>query len=313
MKFIRVFAVLTVLFLISSKAFPQSNTFDFLRLDLNPRAAAVAGSYVANYDDPNVIFYNPAGINLLENTQVSFSYVSHLAEISLAGLAITRNFEDAGHFGFGVDYINYGTMPRTDEMGTKLGEFKAGEVAFLLSYGNKLDENFYYGATAKYIYSGIDDFSATALGFDAGLQYMIPSQMMSIGFSLLNMGQQMKKYFQTREEMPLDVKFGVSKKMERIPLTLFFSFNKLNEKADNFFSRFNAFTFGGEINLSKGLRLRLGYDNEKRKEFKIGGTGGLAGFNIGVGAIIKGYNFDYSYSSFGLVGAMSRIGITTSF
>lgn len=313
MKLFRFFAVLFLLISFSEKMLPQTNTFDFMRMDLNPRAAAVAGSYVANYDDPNVIFYNPAGINSLENTPVSFSYVSHFAEVSLAGLAIARNFEDIGHFAFGVDYINYGSMTRSDENGTPLGEFRAGEVALLLGYGNKLDENFYYGATVKYIYSGIADFSSTALGVDLGLQYMIPSQMLNIGFSVLNMGQQIKKYFQTKEDMPLDVKFGVSKKMERIPITLFFSFNKLNEKKDNFLDRLNAFTFGGEINLSKGLRLRLGYDNEKRQEFKVGGTGGIAGFNIGVGAVIKSYNFDYSYSSFGLVGAINRIGITTSF
>jgi len=35
-------------------------TFKFLMLDQSPRASALAGSFVSNNDDPNVIFYNPA-------------------------------------------------------------------------------------------------------------------------------------------------------------------------------------------------------------------------------------------------------------
>lgn len=314
MKLFRYFAAIFLLFLFSNKIFSQTtNAYDFLRLDLNPRAAAVAGSYVANSDDPNVIFYNPAGINMLENLPVSFSYVSQWADISLAGLSLSKNFENIGHFGLGINYINYGTMSRRDEMNNDLGSFHASEVAFMLAYGNNLDENFLYGATVKYIYSGIESASSAGIGFDLGLQYVIPSQKLNIGFSVLNMGTQVKKYFTTKEDLPLDVRLGISKKMERIPLILYFSFNKLNEDKTNFLDRLNAFTFGGEVNLSKGLRLRIGYDNEKRQDFKIGGTAGLAGFNIGVGAVIKSYNFDYSYSSFGLAGAINRIGITTSF
>ena len=77
--------------------------------------------------------------------------------------------------------------------------------------------------------------------------------------------------------------------------------------------RFRTFSFGTEFNLSKALRLRLGYDNSKRKDLKIGTTAGLAGFNIGLGALISGYNFDYAYSSLGPVGSLNRIGITTTF
>ena len=65
--------VLLFIFAISSLISAQS-TFEFLKLDTSPRAAAVAGSFVANNDDPNVIFYNPAGINLLTGTPVSFHF-----------------------------------------------------------------------------------------------------------------------------------------------------------------------------------------------------------------------------------------------
>jgi hypothetical protein len=55
----------------------------------------------------------------------------------------------------------------------------------------------------------------------------------------------------------------------------------------------------------------LGYDSEKRKEFKIGTTTGLAGFSFGVGFKISDYNFDYAFTSMGSIGSLHRIGIMT--
>jgi len=50
----------------------------------------------------------------------------------------------------------------------------------------------------------------------------------------------------------------------------------------------------------------------KRQELKIGTLAGLAGFNVGLGAVIKGYNFDYGFSSWGAIGALHRISLTTT-
>ncbi|MFN3695004.1 MAG: hypothetical protein ACK4UV_08340, partial [Ignavibacterium sp.] len=100
---------------------------------------------------------------------------------------------------------------------------------------------------------------------------------------------------------------------ERIPVRLSLDFHRLNQDRENFTQRFKAFTIGTEINLSKVLTLRLGYDNERRSDLKIGTTAGIAGFNIGLGAKISEYNFNYGYSSLGLVGALHRVGISTSF
>jgi hypothetical protein len=312
MKIIRYVIILSILFFISGKIYSQ-NTFEFLRLDMSPRAAALAGSFVSNADDPNVIFYNPAGINSLEGLPVSFSFVKHLLDINLASLAVSEDFEGIGRFGAAVQYINYGTFQGRDENAKETGSFGAGEVAFVLGYSNDLDENFNYGVNAKFIYSGIEKYYSTALAADVGLQYILPDQLINIGFSILNIGTQLQTYISSREDLPLDVRIGISKKLEHLPLSVYLSFNRLNDDQNTFFDRFKTFTLGTEFNLSKVLRLRLGFDNAKRKDLKIGTTAGLAGFNIGVGALIKGYNFDYSYSSLGPVGSLSRIGVTTTF
>ena len=182
-------------------------------------------------------------------------------------------------------------MPR----GNNLGEFGAGDIAFVLGYGNQLDQNFYYGANVKLIYSAIDEVSSVGLAVDLGLQYVFPESNWSFGFSALNLGSQVKSYFDVKEDLPVDVRIGFSKSLERLPFKFFWSFNKINEQQDNILKRFTNITFGGEFRLGQSLRLRLGYDNEKRKELKIGTSAGLAGFSLGFGFIVKGYNVDYAF------------------
>ncbi|MCX6169118.1 MAG: type IX secretion system protein PorQ [Ignavibacteriales bacterium] len=289
------------------------SSFDFLHLDASPRAAAVAGSYVANGDDPNVIFYNPAGINLLTGTPVSFSFLKHLMDINSASISFSKEIEGIGRFAAGIQYINYGSFTRADENGMKLGNFGAGDIAFIIGYGNQLDKNFYYGANIKFLYSSIESYSSSAAAIDLGLHYAIPELRWNFGFSVLNLGSQISNYFNTKEDLPLDIRLGFSKGLEKLPFTFFWSFNRLNERYDNFFERFKQITLGGELRVGQNLKLRLGYDNEKRKEMKLGSTSaGLAGFSVGLGFIVNKYNVDYSFSSLGSVGALHRFGISTS-
>lgn len=296
-----------------STVLSAQSSFDFLRLDTSPRAAAVAGSYVANGDDPNVIFYNPAGINLLTGTPISFSFLKHLMDINSASVSFSKEFEGIGRLAAGIQYINYGSFTRADENGMKLGNFGAGDIVLLVGYGNQLDKNFYYGANVKILYSSIESYSSTAAAIDLGLHYAIPEVRWNFGFSVLNLGSQISHYFNTKEDLPLDIRLGFSKGLEKLPFTFFWSFNRLNERQDNFFERFKQITLGGELRVGQNLKLRIGYDNEKRKEMKLGSTSaGLAGFSVGLGFIVNKYNVDYSFSSLGSIGALHRFGISTN-
>ena len=289
------------------------STFEFLNLDLSPRAAATGGTFVANNDDPNVIFYNPAGIKLLEESLVSFSYLNHLVDINSAGLASSSEIEGFGRFGLGINYTNYGTFTGADEFRNLTGEFSANEFALIVGYANNLDKNFYYGVNTKFIFSNIAERTSTGIGFDLGLHYAIPESKWNFGFSVLNLGTQLSSYFKTKEDLPLDIRVGVSKELEHLPFRFYFSLNGLNENPDDFGSRFKQFSIGGEFRMSEVIRLRFGYDNERRKELKIGTTAGLAGYHLGLGFKVNKYNVDYSFSSLGSIGSLHRFGVTTSF
>ena len=140
----KTFFTTVIFFLVTVSIFGQK-TYDFLRLDMSPRAGALGGSFVSNNDDPNVIFYNPSGLKLIKDKKISFSYVNHLLDINLMSVSYTQDVGTWGRFGAAFEYISYGNFTRADQFGNKIGEFDAGELALIIGYANNLEENFYYG------------------------------------------------------------------------------------------------------------------------------------------------------------------------
>lgn len=300
-----------VFILTASMAFGQT-TYKFLNVDMSARAAALGGSFVTNNDDVDVLFSNPAGMGFLEKSPVSLSFVKHLMDINLFSLAYSTEFENIGRFGTAIKYINYGTFEGADDFGNRTGEFNAGDFAFILGYTNEFSENFYYGANAKVIYSSIEEKSSSAVALDLGVNYEIPSQKLNLAAAVLNFGTQLSSYIDTKEDLPLDITIGISKRLENLPVRLSLDFHQLNKERDEFYQHLKGFTIGAEFYLSEVFTLRFGYDNEARSDLKVGSSSGIAGFNGGLGVKISEYVFNYGYSSMGTIGAMHRIGLATA-
>jgi hypothetical protein len=287
----------------------QEGTYNFLRTDMSARAAALNGSFVSMEDDPNVLFYNPAAIATITTPKVSAGYVNHLMDVNAGTLCYGQYINGIGNIGAGVIYMNYGSFNRTDEFLNVLGTFNAADVALIAGIATHYDDNILVGVNAKYIYSSIAEYSSTALAVDLGFLYDVPSQNLSIGASVLNIGQQLKTYDGLKELLPLDVKFGITKRPEHLPVFLNIDFHRLNESGDKFFDRFSNISVGAEFLMSKSLRLRMGYNNQQRKELKTGTTAGLAGFSLGAGLVLNEYQIDYAYNSYGAFGGIQRFSL----
>jgi long-subunit fatty acid transport protein len=307
-----VLSSLFIVFVLTAAFTFGQTTYKFLNVDMSARAAALGGSFSTNNDDIDVIFSNPAGMGFLEKSPVSFQFVKHLMDINLFSLAYSTEFENIGRFGAGVKYITYGTFDAADEFGNRTGEFGAGELAFILGYTNEFSENFYYGTNAKVIYSSIADESSSAIALDLGINYEIPKQKLNLAASVLNLGTQLSSYIDTKEDLPLDITIGISKRLENLPVRLSLDFHQLNKERDELYQHLKGFTIGAEFYLSEVFTLRFGYDNEARSDLKVGSSAGIAGFNGGLGIKISEYIFNYGYSSMGSIGAMHRIGLATS-
>ena len=304
---------LSVIFSLTFVLAGDNPTFSFLRNDYGARAAALGGSFVSMTNDPNVIFYNPSALATIEHQQVSVGFFKHLLDINSGHASYAREIPGFGFIGAGVVYINYGEFTRTDENGSKLGTFSANELAFSVGYADSPAPQVRYGANVKFIYSGIAEATSTALAIDLGVLYTIPEQQITVGASLLNLGSQLDPYISTREDLPVDLKIGATIEPEHLPLLLNMNFHRLNESQTDLISRFRSFSLGGEFLVSDAARLRFGYNNDRRRDLKIGTSSGLAGFSFGGGIVFDMYTVDYAYNSYGKIGALHRISLAFSF
>jgi hypothetical protein len=301
-------AVLLTTLCLSPSALCQS-TYDFLRNDMSARAAGLNGSFVSMADDPNVLFYNPAALTTLSQPKASLSYLKHLLDVNAGSLVYGQEFAGIGSVAGGIVYINYGTFTETDPSSNIVGTFGAGELALVGGWGMKVDEQTAVGVNVKAIYSSMADYRSAAVAVDAGVFYSIPSEQITIGASILNLGRQVNSFAATREDLPLDVKLGITKRPEHLPVLLSLNFHKLNERQENLLQRFSTFTVGAEFQMSESVRLRVGFDNEKRKELRLGTGAGLAGFSLGAGFLYQDYQFDYAFNSYGKIGGLHRISL----
>ncbi|MBK9334584.1 MAG: hypothetical protein IPM96_19820 [Ignavibacteria bacterium] len=60
---------LIFLSLFSVNSYSQNDSYNFLRLDVGARASSLGGSFVTNTGDVNALFYNPAALSTIQNTQ----------------------------------------------------------------------------------------------------------------------------------------------------------------------------------------------------------------------------------------------------
>ena len=283
--------------------------FNFLRNDVGARAAGLAGTFLTVQGDPDGLFYNPATLGSLKTSVGTAGFFKHLMDINAGHVSYSTEVQGIGRFGAGIVYTNYGTFDETDELGTNIGTFGASDLALSIGYALTVEENVYLGGAVKGIYSTIGPYSSAGVAADLGVLYTVPASRFAIGASIRNLGLQLSSYGSVKEDLPLDMGIGASIVPKGLPLLLNVGVHRLNDDAPDFMSRFRAFTVGGEFTLSKVVLLRVGYDNARRKDYKIGSSAGLAGFSGGLGILVSGYNFDYALSSLGKAGNLHRISL----
>ena len=286
----------------------QASVYDFLRNDASARSAAMAGASLTVPEDPNGIFYNPALLSTIDSlTPISITGFKHLLDINSGSLAGAKRFEGVGTVGAGILFNTYGSFERTDRNGNRIGEFGSQDLVLTVAWSNELGEGFSAGVGGKVIFSSIDEYSSTALALDGGLYFEDTASNIQAGVALLHLGSQVSSFNDINEDLPLDLKIGVSHQLRGLPLLLALNFNRLLEEADDFLGRFSSFSVGGEFTISDPLRLRLGYNNRIRQDVSFGASKGLGGISAGLGIIVDEYRFDYGFNSLAGLGGMHRI------
>lgn len=180
-----------LLLLVPVIAFGQGNAgAQFLKINGGTRGPALGGAYTALADGVQSVYYNPAGIALIQGVGMNVTHTAWLADMSHESVAASMTTPQGTFAVSGIALLS-GEILETTEMepdGTG-NTFTANSYAFGVSYARSLTNKFSGGVTLKLIQENLADVSASTWAFDVGALYRTGLQgNLQLGFAVRNFG-----------------------------------------------------------------------------------------------------------------------------
>jgi hypothetical protein len=228
----------------------------FLRVGMGARASAMGSAYVAVAEDASSVYWNPAAMAPVLNTNLLLMHNEYMQSVRLEQAAVTHetNYGTIGlsFTGMYMDKLelrddNPSTMP--------LGEFSVYDVSFAVGFARYITPNLSLGATVKPVYEKIGNRSATGVAFDVGVYHVAYIDGLKLAAVVANVGMPMK-FIDEEFALPRSFKIGTSYERETMRLRGRFLFaldavfpNDGDPKQH----------IGGEYEYRRLLALRAGY------------------------------------------------------
>lgn len=336
MKVTKIFVFTLVLVLLSASMTeagqlrkPGINGASFLKIGVGSRMVALGSAVTTLYGDPNMVFWNPAGIQTEDGvTQVALNHNNWLINLNHDAGAISHSFGNIGTIGIGVVYMGLSGLTadrdiappgyegaQVEAPGTgRYDTYDYSDVAVTLAYSKQFTDRFRMGASAKYIRESIDTESASSVAFDFGAIYETGFRDLTIGARINNVGADLK-FYAIGAPLPLSFSIGSSfsiAKEENTQLRAYFDLTKPQDTPQLYF-------VGGEWTLYKKLALRGGYKFNYSGAYdevtRLSQTD--EGFSFGGGLELPISDFkvwvDYAFTNFNVFENTHRFSLMFSF
>lgn len=313
--------------------------FRVLSIPSSARASALGGNYIAVKDnDINLGIFNPALLNRDMGRQVALSYLPYFEGIKIGYASYAHHCDSIKTtFSGTMQYVDYGDFTRTDEVGTEIGEFQAGEYVVQLGAGRQVDSLFSIGANAKFITSNLDTYTSTAWALDLGGVFHKPSKGITVAAMLRNIGRQTSTFTDVREDLPFEVQVGVTYKFKHAPFRLGLMLEQLQqwdltyedpnaavqidpttgdpieEKTTTARKALLHCVPSAEILLSRNFMLRVAYNLRRRDELVIVDKPGAVGLSFGLGLKVSKMHLSYGFSQLHLAGTSNTFTLAVRF
>lgn len=287
--------------------------YTFLRYPTSARANAMGGNTMSLIErDPSLIFHNPALLGAEMDQMINLNYLNYFSDINVGSALFTKAVKEKAAWGVGASFFSLGNIRGMSVEGLPTGDFTAKDISVNGFFSYDLSERWRGGASLKFLYSNIGDYTSLGLAVDAGLSYYNSEKEFSFGFAFKNIGAQMKAYEDERQKMPWDIQMGITKRMAHAPIrfsltAMYLTKWKLdyvddsdNEyKEDNFFKSFiKHMVIGVDYVPSDNFWLGIGYNPKTALDMKLQGGNALAGFSGGAGVRIKMFDVGVSVAKY---------------
>lgn len=278
----------------------SQTAYNFLRLPVSARAAAVGGDGIALIeDDASLMFHNPALLSSVSDKQLALNFMTYMAGSTTASASFNRAVGERATWAVSGQFMNYGTMKQTDASGQQTGDFSAKDIAMAGYFSYMLSDRIAGGVTAKVVSSFIGDYSSWGVAFDLGVNYYNPESELSASIVAKNLGGQTKAYEEDYDALPFDLQVGVSKRISHTPFRISLTMGDLTHWNYRFADHF---TVGVDATLSQSMWIAAGYNLRRSHEMNIndaeGGSSHMAGLSLGAGVSLNRLKLSLAYGKY---------------
>ncbi len=307
----RIVSALAIVF-IATAAFADNSSvgtsaYQFLKIGVGARQMAMGGATAAAGGDAQSIFWNPAGLSMVQRPECATNYLSYFSGVSSGGAAFAQPVGKMSTVGFGLQFLRIGGIPTTtleNQTGEGLDEFAVNNLALSMGYAGEVRRRLFVGASASYIYEGVtafSGFSSAAGTINAGFMYKTSFHSTTVGGAVRNFGGQFSFYSLQKEDLPLTFVAGIATRPVSDDLLVAIDVEKPRDNDAGIL-------VGVEYQPVRDFFVRTGY---RTIDSRIGddatSNGDLAGWSFGVGvAGTRRYKLDYAYTSFADLGDAHR-------
>lgn len=291
-----------------------STAYNFLNVTTSAKIYGLGGVNISLVDDDiSTIDQNPALLGPEMSGQLGMNYMHYIGGSNFAGLRYAHQAGERAAWAAGIHYFGYGSMKEALEDGTVIGTFSPQDVAFSGMYSHDITDRLRGGITIKGLYSSYADYTAFAIATDLGVNYFDDERDMSLSMVVANLGGQVKRFNDTHDRLPIDLRLGWSQTFN----SLRFSITAWNltkwhlpytsvgdgsassemEVKDKFMSNlFRHLVFGVDLVSSPNYYVSLGYNYKTRTDMSTYRRSFLSGFSLGGGIKVRSFGVTLALS-----------------
>ncbi len=287
-----------------------SNSAEFLQLGVGARPMGLGGAFVAVCDDPNGMYWNPAGASRIRRKEITMMHNEHFQDINYQMVAYAHPIQGTQiTLGGGINYLSLKNIDGYNVSGEATGKFNIYNACGLLCFSQGIGQYLSFGINAKAIMERLEEEEAQGLTFDIGGLVFSPREDFSLGLSLQNIGGSLK-FVREKEPLPRNTKIGLAYRTKlEFPFSedLTIHTGKDRRQIHNFIASLdlnmpmydsNYIALGSEYWLYEWFAVRLGY----RTKSDIGD-----GLHYGLGFAYRDLGIDYAFVPYGDLGSSHRV------
>lgn len=298
-----------------------------IKISVGARAAGMGDAFVGVADDLNCIYWNPAGLGIIERTQFSATHTEWLADTRYEWVGFAQSFTKWVTVGVDAAFFYTGQIPRTIESTVggyeEDGVFEYNNTNFRLAVGSGAYRRIRVGASfqvfqqevayERIVKQQLPDKKARSTFANFGILYE-PVDNVRIGVTVQNIGGEIEGLGERNEQLPRIIRFGAAYTMrvaqEGLPQEIEAEqrSNKLIIAGDVIkpVDQSIGVNVGVEYSFQNGFVLRGGY--QSNTDFDL-----LSSLRGGLGYLTPTYRVDYAFVPYGDIGNTHRVTFTLSF